>query len=202
MTLGLRFPHCLRASHAPSWLSPRHRRVPAKAKTLEKFLGKDFKVLASYGHVRDLPRKGLGVDRDNSYEPTYEVLDGKEKTHQRAEEGGRRRPTRSTSRPTPTARARRSPGTFSRPSQPGEGQDRSSACASTRSPRRPCSRRWQHAGEIDSPARRRAAGAAHHRPARRLRGVGPALEEGLAGPLRRPGPDGGAADQAIRTLNQ
>ena len=38
---------------------------PAKAKTLEKFLGKDFKVLASYGHVRDLPRKGLGVvDRE------------------------------------------------------------------------------------------------------------------------------------------
>ena len=52
---------------------------PAKAKTLEKFLGKDFKVLASYGHVRDLPRKGLGVDRANGYEPTYEVLAGKEK---------------------------------------------------------------------------------------------------------------------------
>src|SRR5262245_10090916 len=53
---------------------------PAKAKTLEKFLGKGFKVMASYGHVRDLPRKGLGVDRDRSYEPTYEVLSGKEKT--------------------------------------------------------------------------------------------------------------------------
>jgi len=53
---------------------------PAKAKTLEKFLGKDFKVLASYGHVRDLPRKGLGVDRDNHYAPTYELLQGKEKT--------------------------------------------------------------------------------------------------------------------------
>jgi DNA topoisomerase-1 len=53
---------------------------PAKAKTLEKFLGKDFKVLASYGHVRDLPRKGLGVDREHGYEPTYEVLKGKEKT--------------------------------------------------------------------------------------------------------------------------
>jgi len=53
---------------------------PAKAKTLEKFLGKDFKVLASYGHVRDLPRKGLGVDRGHSYAPTYEVLAGKEKT--------------------------------------------------------------------------------------------------------------------------
>jgi DNA topoisomerase-1 len=55
---------------------------PAKARTLEKFLGKDFRVLASYGHVRDLPKKGLGVDRGNSYEPTYEVLHGKEKTLQ------------------------------------------------------------------------------------------------------------------------
>jgi DNA topoisomerase-1 len=53
---------------------------PAKAKTLEKFLGRDFKVLASYGHVRDLPRKGLGVDRARAYEPTYELLQGKEKT--------------------------------------------------------------------------------------------------------------------------
>ena len=53
---------------------------PAKAKTLEKFLGRDYRVLASYGHVRDLPKKGLGVDRGNDYEPTYEVLKGKEKT--------------------------------------------------------------------------------------------------------------------------
>ncbi|HEY1433872.1 MAG TPA: type I DNA topoisomerase, partial [Thermoanaerobaculia bacterium] len=53
---------------------------PAKAKTLEKFLGKDFKVLASYGHVRDLPRKGLGVDRAHAYAPSYELLVGKEKT--------------------------------------------------------------------------------------------------------------------------
>lgn len=53
---------------------------PAKAKTLEKFLGKGYRVLASYGHVRDLPRKGLGVDRSHSYQPTYEVLSGKEKT--------------------------------------------------------------------------------------------------------------------------
>src|SRR5262252_4078762 len=52
---------------------------PAKAKTLEKFLGRDFKVLASYGHVRDLPRKGLGVDRAHAYKPSYELLHGKEK---------------------------------------------------------------------------------------------------------------------------
>jgi DNA topoisomerase-1 len=53
---------------------------PAKAKTLEKFLGKDFRVLASFGHVRDLPKKGLGVDREHGYAPTYEVLAGKERT--------------------------------------------------------------------------------------------------------------------------
>jgi DNA topoisomerase-1 len=55
---------------------------PAKAKTLEKFLGKGFRVLASYGHVRDLPKKGLGVDRADGYAPTYEILKGKEKTIQ------------------------------------------------------------------------------------------------------------------------
>ena len=53
---------------------------PAKARTLEKFLGRDFRVLASYGHVRDLPRKGLGVDRGHAYRPTYEIISGKEKT--------------------------------------------------------------------------------------------------------------------------
>jgi DNA topoisomerase-1 len=53
---------------------------PAKATTLGKFLGKDFSVLACYGHVRDLPRKGISVDRENGYEPTYEVLPGKQKT--------------------------------------------------------------------------------------------------------------------------
>src|SRR5512132_4206539 len=53
---------------------------PAKAKTLEKFLGKNFRVLASYGHVRDLPKKGLGVDRSHAYLPTYEILKGKQTT--------------------------------------------------------------------------------------------------------------------------
>ncbi|HSB35262.1 MAG TPA: toprim domain-containing protein, partial [Thermoanaerobaculia bacterium] len=52
---------------------------PAKADTLGKFLGKDFAVRACYGHVRDLPRKGVSVDRENGYEPTYEILPGKER---------------------------------------------------------------------------------------------------------------------------
>ena len=52
---------------------------PAKADTLAKFLGKDFLVRACYGHVRDLPRKGISVDRVRGYEPSYEVLPGKER---------------------------------------------------------------------------------------------------------------------------
>ena len=52
---------------------------PAKAKTIEKFLGKDFRVMSSYGHVRDLPRKGLSVDVENRFEPTYEVSAEKKK---------------------------------------------------------------------------------------------------------------------------
>ncbi len=46
---------------------------PAKAKTIEKYLGTDFTVMSSYGHVRDLPAKDMGVDTENGYEPVYEV---------------------------------------------------------------------------------------------------------------------------------
>lgn len=51
---------------------------PAKAKTIEKYLGKEFKVLASYGHVRDLPPKELGIDVGNEFTPDY-VIDLKSK---------------------------------------------------------------------------------------------------------------------------
>ena len=49
---------------------------PAKAKTLEKFLGKDYKVMSSYGHIRDLKKKDFGVDLDN-LNPEYEIPDDK-----------------------------------------------------------------------------------------------------------------------------
>lgn len=52
---------------------------PAKSKTISKFLGKDYKVLSSYGHIRDLKTKGMGVDIDNNFEPQYEISEDKEK---------------------------------------------------------------------------------------------------------------------------
>src|SRR5262245_4077709 len=47
---------------------------PAKAKTINKYLGRDYKVVASMGHVRDLPKSKLGVDVDAGFQPDYEVL--------------------------------------------------------------------------------------------------------------------------------
>ncbi len=52
---------------------------PAKAKTVGKYLGKDFLVMASVGHVRDLPAKKLGVDVKKKFKPVYEIIKGKDK---------------------------------------------------------------------------------------------------------------------------
>ena len=48
---------------------------PAKAKTISRFLGKDFDVRASVGHVADLPSRGMAVDVDNGFKPTYELTE-------------------------------------------------------------------------------------------------------------------------------
>ncbi len=52
---------------------------PAKAKTIKKYLGKDFEVIASMGHVRDLPEKRLSVNVKKNFEPKYDIIKGKEK---------------------------------------------------------------------------------------------------------------------------
>jgi DNA topoisomerase-1 len=51
---------------------------PAKAKTIARFLGKDYEVKSSFGHIRDLPKKGIGIDIKKGFEPTYEVSVDKE----------------------------------------------------------------------------------------------------------------------------
>src|ERR1039457_6522915 len=52
---------------------------PAKAKTINKYLGKDYVVKASLGHIKDLPKNDLAVDVDHDFEPHYEVIEGKKK---------------------------------------------------------------------------------------------------------------------------
>lgn len=52
---------------------------PAKAKTIEKYLGSDYTVKSSFGHIRDLPKKGLNIDIEHNFKPTYEVNPDKRK---------------------------------------------------------------------------------------------------------------------------
>jgi len=53
---------------------------PAKARTIEKYLGSDYKVTASIGHLRDLPKSKLGVDIENGFIPDYRPIKGREDT--------------------------------------------------------------------------------------------------------------------------
>src|ERR1700722_19707146 len=56
---------------------------PAKIKTLKKFLGPQFLVESSVGHIRDLPQKGFGIDVENDFEPEYVVLEDKKEVIQK-----------------------------------------------------------------------------------------------------------------------
>ena len=53
---------------------------PTKVKTIKKFLGSDFNVVASMGHIKDLPKSVLGIDLENNFEPTYNIIEAKKKT--------------------------------------------------------------------------------------------------------------------------
>ena len=52
---------------------------PAKAKTIGKYLGTDYVVKASMGHLRDLPRKTMGIDIEHDFQPEYVPIEGKDK---------------------------------------------------------------------------------------------------------------------------
>lgn len=55
---------------------------PAKAKTIEKYLGKDFEVKSSFGHIRDLEKEGMGIDIDNGFKPSYTISEDKRRVVQ------------------------------------------------------------------------------------------------------------------------
>ena len=55
---------------------------PTKSNTIQKFLDKNYKVLSSYGHVRDLPEKKLGIDTEHNFEPQYVILPKAKINHQ------------------------------------------------------------------------------------------------------------------------
>ena len=82
---------------------------PSKAKTLKKYLGNDFEVLASYGHVRDLEAKEGAVDPEQEFHMRYALVE-KNKKHIDAIARAAEDADQSCSRPTRTAKGRRSPG--------------------------------------------------------------------------------------------
>lgn len=63
---------------------------PAKSKTIANFLGKEFKVLSSYGHIRDLKTKGMGIDIPNDFTPQYEIPEEKEKVVQELQKAAKK----------------------------------------------------------------------------------------------------------------
>ncbi|HUY25301.1 MAG TPA: toprim domain-containing protein, partial [Candidatus Saccharimonadales bacterium] len=78
----LESPLAIRPIEVPPQLMPASNLIivesPSKARTLSKFLGSDYDVRASMGHVVDLPHSKLGIDVDNGFEPDYTVIKGKE----------------------------------------------------------------------------------------------------------------------------
>ena len=169
---------------------------PAKAKTIAGYLGSDYVVESSIGHIRDLPNRAseipekfkkeswarLGVDVENEFEPLYVVDSDKKGEGQRAEEAAEER------RRAPARDGRRPRGRGDRLA-PARGAAAEGAGAPDGLPR-DHARRDPEGARRDArgrpAARRRAGDAADPRPALRLRGLARALEEGDAGPLRRP----------------
>ena len=87
---------------------------PKKARSIHKFLGSSYVVKASMGHVRDLPKRKLGLDVAQGYKASYEIVPAKKETIGELKRAAAK-PGWSIWRPTRTARAKRSPGTCSRP---------------------------------------------------------------------------------------
>lgn len=86
---------------------------PAKVKTIKKFLGANYEVMASNGHVRDLPKSQLGIDVEHDYEPKYITIRGKGDILAKLRKEAKKQ-IRSIWQLTRTGRERQSPGTWQR----------------------------------------------------------------------------------------
>ena len=86
---------------------------PAKAKTIGKYLGADYVVKASMGHLRDLPKKKMSIDLEHDFKPEYVPIEGKDKVIKEIRSEIRRR-TSSISRLTLTAREKRLHGIYTK----------------------------------------------------------------------------------------
>lgn len=80
---------------------------PSKAKTIEKYLGKKYKVVASMGHVRDLPKSQMGIEVKNNFTPKYITIRGKGPVLKDLKSAAKKRQRKSISRPIQTVKGKR-----------------------------------------------------------------------------------------------
>ena len=169
---------------------------PAKAKTINKYLGSDYKVVASMGHVRDLPKSKLGVDVEEGFEPSYEVIASRKKVLKELKDAAKRRDRHlRRDRPRPRRRGDRlASGRGARRRQ----QEEDPPADVQRDHEEGCPRGDRAPDDHQQADGRRAAGAPRARPARRLQDQPAALGQGAPRPERRPRAVGGAeAGRAI-----
>ena len=165
---------------------------PAKAKTINKYLGKEYVVKASLGHIKDLPKRDLAVDVDHGFEPRYEVIEGKKKLIAELKQTARKvQEVYLAADPDREGEAI----CYHLQEELGDKQERPAHLPGDvqrdHQEGRPEGLRKTGAGEYRPGGC--AAGAARARPAGGLQDFAAAVGQGPARPFRRPRADGGAA---------
>ena len=170
---------------------------PAKARTINKYLGRDYVVKASMGHIRDLPKGKFGIDLDHGFEPEYTTIRGKGKVISELKR-----------------LAKSAASVYLAPDMDREGEAIAWHLSGDRSDvddknlfrvvfneitKKAIQDAFDEPGKLDMRQGRRPAGASRARPDHGLQAVAAALEEDRQGALRRPRPvGGGAADRRAR----
>ena len=163
---------------------------PAKAKTINKYLGRDYKVVASMGHIRDLPKSKLGVDVDDDFAETYESIAVAQEGHQGAE-GRREGRDRHLRRDRPRPRRRGDRLAPRRRSSSGKKR-KIHRLTFNEITKKAVQEALKHPRADRREDGRRAAGAPRARSAGRLQDQPAALGQGPPRPERRPRAVGGA----------